>query len=39
MTTQFNENSNNLLREFFKKIDIDKVTLDKLTETLMLVNN
>ena len=35
-----NENSNSLLREFFpKKIDLAKVTLDKLTETIMLINN
>ena len=35
-----NENSNGLLREFFpKKIDLAKVTLDKLTEALMLINN
>ena len=35
-----NENSNDLLREFFpKKIDLAKVTLDKLTEALMLTNN
>jgi len=35
-----NENSNGLLREFFpKKTDLAKVTLDKLTEALMLINN
>ena len=35
-----NENSNGLLREFFsKKTDLTKVTLDKLTEALMLINN
>ena len=35
-----NKNSNGLLREFFpKKIDLAKVTLDKLTEALMLINN
>ena len=35
-----NENSNGLLREFFpKKTDLAKVTLDKLTEALMLMNN
>ena len=35
-----NKNSNGLLREFFpKKIDLVKVTLDKLTEALMLINN
>lgn len=35
-----NENSNGLLREFFpKKIDLAKVTLDKLTEELVLINN
>jgi len=35
-----NENSNGLLREFFpKKTDLVKVTLDKLTEELMLINN
>ena len=35
-----NENSNGLLREFFpKKTDLAKVTLDKLTEALVLINN
>lgn len=35
-----NENSNGLLREFFpKKTDFAKVTLDKLTEILVLINN
>ena len=36
-----NENSNNgLLREFFpKKTNLAKVTLDKLTEALVLINN
>ena len=35
-----NENSNGLLREFFpKKTDLAKVTLDTLTEALMLINN
>lgn len=35
-----NENSNGLLRVFFpKKIDLAKVTLDKLTEALVLINN
>ena len=35
-----NENSNGLLREFFpKKTDLAKVTLDKLREALMLINN
>ena len=35
-----NENSNGLLREFFpEKTDLAKVTLDKLTEALMLINN
>lgn len=35
-----NENSNGLLREFFpKKTDSAKVTLDKLTEALVLINN
>jgi len=40
-----NENSNGLLREFFpKKIDLakvalDKLTLDKLIEALVLINN
>lgn len=35
-----NENSNGLLREFFpKKTDLAKITLDKLTESLMLINN
>lgn len=35
-----NENSNGLLREFFlKKTDLTKVTLDKLTKALMLLNN
>ena len=35
-----NENSNGLLREFFpKKTDLAKVTLDKLTESLILINN
>lgn len=35
-----NENSNGLLREFFpKKTDLAKVTLDKLRESLMLINN
>ena len=35
-----NENSNGLFREFFpKKTDLAKVTLDKLTEALMLINN
>ena len=35
-----NEISNGLLREFFpKKTDLAKVTLDKLTEALMLINN
>ena len=34
-----NENSNGLLREFFpKKTDLAKVTLDKLTEALVLIN-
>jgi len=35
-----NENSNGLLREFFpKKTDLAKVTLEELTEALMLINN
>lgn len=35
-----NENSNGLLREFFpKKTDLAQVTLDKLREVLMLINN
>ena len=35
-----NENSNGLLREFLpKKTDLAKVTLDKLTKALMLINN
>ena len=35
-----NEISNGLLREFFpKKTDLAKVTLDKLTEALVLINN
>ena len=35
-----NENRNSLLREFLpKKNDLAKVTLDKLTEILMLINN
>ena len=35
-----NENSNGLLRVFFpKKTDLSKVTLDKLTEALVLINN
>ena len=35
-----NENSNGLLREFFpKKIDLAKVTLDKLIEVIVLINN
>ena len=35
-----NENSNGLLREFVpKKTDSAKVTLDKLTEALVLINN
>lgn len=35
-----NENSNGLLREFFpKKTDLANITLDKLTESLMLMNN
>ena len=35
-----NENSNGLLREFFpKRTDLAKVTLDKLTEALVLINN
>ena len=35
-----NENSNGLLREFFpKKTNLAKVTLDKLTEALVLINN
>ena len=35
-----NENSNGLLREFFpKKTDLANVTLDKLTEALVLINN
>mgnify|MGYP005980028471 FL=1 len=35
-----NENSNGLLREYFpKKTDLAKVTLDKQTEALMLINN
>ena len=35
-----NENRNSLLREFFpKKTDLAKVTLDKLTEILVLINN
>ena len=34
-----NENSNGLLREFFpKETDLAKVTLDKLTEVLVLIN-
>ena len=34
-----NENSNGLLREFFpKKTDLAKVTLDKPTEALVLIN-
>lgn len=33
-----NENSNSLLREFFpKKTNLAKVTIDKLTEALMLI--
>ena len=35
-----NENSNGLLWEIFlKKTNLAKVTLDKLTEALMLINN
>ena len=35
-----NENSNGLLWEFFpKKTDLAKVTLDKLTEALVIINN
>lgn len=35
-----NENSNGLLREFFpKKTDLAKLTLDKLAEALVLINN
>lgn len=35
-----NENSNGLLREFFsKKTDLANVTLYKLTESLVLINN
>lgn len=35
-----NENSNGLLREFFlKETEVAKVTLDKLTEALVLINN
>ena len=35
-----NENSNDLLQEFFpKKTDLAKVILDKLTEALMVINN
>lgn len=35
-----NENSNGLLREFFpKKTDLAKVTLDELTNALILINN
>ena len=35
-----NENSNGLLREFFpKKTDLAIITLDKLTEVLVLINN
>ena len=36
----YNENNTGLLQEFFpNKTDLDKVTPDKQTEALMLINN